>query len=291
MARKKESSTRDNVVSVRLDDSSIQAIDLLVQAGLAQSRSEGASQLINLGIQSGDALLQKAKFLAESVQKIKNEMIDAVKMRNIEKVKELLSKDESLANAQNEQGETAVLLSAYYHAKEIREMLLAKGPTLDLYEACAVGHTERIREILDAEPELVHVHNRDGYTPLGLASFFGHLETVKFLLTKNADVHQLSRDGQFNNTPLHAAIAGDHKEIVEILLKHGANVNARSEGAIRAGFTPLHVAAGKGNKEIASILLENGADINIKNEAGLTPAEYALQRGFKELADWLSLKK
>src|SRR4051794_16109852 len=110
MGRKKASSdTRDNVVSVRLDDTSIQTIDLLVQSGLAQSRSEGASLLIVLGIKSADDLLEQAKILAINVQRIKNDMIDAVKKRNVDKVRDLLNKDESLVNAQNELGETAVL--------------------------------------------------------------------------------------------------------------------------------------------------------------------------------------
>lgn len=293
MSRKKESSnTRDSVVSVRLDDSSMEAIDLLVQSGLAQSRSEGAAQLIIRGISSAEDLLQQAKHLAESVQRIKNEMIDSIKARNVDKVKELVTQDGSLINAQNEQGETAVLMTAYYQAKEIKDVLLAKSPNLDLYESCAVGNTERTIEILERQPELINSYNQDGYTPLGLASFFGHLETVKMLLHKGADVHQLSRDGQFNNTALHAAVAGNYEEVVIALLQHKVNVNARSSGVLRAGFTPLHVAVGRGEMKLASFLIQHGADINARNDAGLTPGEYALERGFTKLAEWLiQLKK
>lgn len=289
MGRKKEdSNTRDSVVSVRLDDSSIEAIDLLVESGLAQSRSEGAAQLIVRGINSSEDLLQQAKQLAESVQRVKNEMINAVKTRNVNKVKELVIQDDSLVNAQNEQGETAVLMAAYYHAKEVKDVLLAKGPNLDLFEACAVGNTERISDILEQQPGLINAYNRDGYTPLGLASFFGHLEAVKLLLQKGADIHELSRDGQFNNTALHAAVAGNYEGIVEILLHHQANVNARSKGAVRAGFTPLHVAAGRGQMNLVAALLEHGADRNATNDAGLTPGEYAIERGFTKLAEWLN---
>lgn len=289
MGRKKEdSNTRDSVVSVRLDDSSIEAIDLLVESGLAQSRSEGAAQLIVRGINSSEDLLQQAKQLAESVQRIKNEMINAVKARNVNKVKELVIQDNSLVNAKNEQGETAVLMAAYYHAKEVKDVLLAKGPNLDLFEACAVGNTERIIDILEQDPGLINAYNRDGYTPLGLASFFGHLEAVKLLLQKGANIHELSRDGQFNNTALHAAVAGNYEEIVEILLQHQANVNARSKGAVRAGFTPLHLAAGRGQRNMVAALIEHGADRNATNDAGLTPGEYAIERGFTRIAEWLN---
>jgi ankyrin repeat protein len=289
MGRKKASSdTRDNVVSVRLDETSIQAIDLLVQSGLAQSRSEGAAQLIVMGIKSADDLLKQAQKLAENVQRIKNEMIDAVKKRNADVVRDLLSKNESLVNAKNEQGESAVLMSAYYHVNEIRDLLLAKGPDLDFFEACSVGDKARVQMIINLQPELINSHNRDGYTPLGLASFFGHLETVKFLLLKGANVNELSKDNQFKNTALHAAIAGSHKEIVQLLLEHKADVNIRSRGAIRAGYTALHIAAGKGEKDIALMLLDYGADLSARNDNGFTPIEYAKQKGFTELAEWLS---
>lgn len=282
----KPSKTRDNVVSVRLDDASIQAIDLLVQSGLAQSRSDGAAQLIALGIQAADDLLLRARELRDKVHQIRQDMVEAVKGRNVDRVKALLAEDETLANATNEQGETAVLMAAYYHAHEIRDLLITKRPTLNFYEACSVGDTTRALQLLDENPTLLNQHNADGYTPLGLASFFGHPETVNCLLHEGADVNQLSRDGQMNNTALHAAIAGDYKEIAQSLIQLGADVNARAHGKLRAGFTPLHVAVRRNNQSICAMLLYHGADIHARNDAGQTPLDYALEQTHTELANW-----
>lgn len=283
MGRRK-TSIRNAVISIRLDEVSLGAVDLLVQAGLAQSRSEAAGQLIAIGVQSSEDLLKRAKILAESVQEMKNEMIDAIKSKNLDKVKQLLEQDRSLVNARNSEGETAVLMSAYYHANEIRDLLLERGPELDLYEAAAVGATGRVKELLETAPDLINSHNRDGYTLLGLASYFGNEETVRFLLEKGADVNFYSIDGQVSNAPLHTAIAGNHENIVRLLIEHGADLNLRCKGKIRPGFTPLHVAAHFNRISIARLLLSSGADPTIHNDARQTAINYAEEKGNYEIA-------
>lgn len=283
MGRRK-TSIRNAVISIRLDEVSLGAVDLLVQAGLAQSRSEAAGQLIAIGVQSSEDLLKRAKILAESVQEMKNEMIDAIKSKNLDKVKQLLEQDRSLVNARNSEGKTAVLMSAYYHANEIRDLLLERGPELDLYEAAAVGATGRVKELLEAAPDLINSHNRDGYTLLGLASYFGNEETVRFLLEKGADVNFYSIDGQVSNAPLHTAIAGNHENIVRLLIEHGADLNLRCKGKIRPGFTPLHVAAHFNRISIARLLLASGADPTIHNDARQTAIDYAEEKGNYEIA-------
>lgn len=78
--------TRNTVISVRVDGLSLEAIDLLVRSGLVQSRSEAVAQFVSLGIQSAGELLEKANQLAESVQRVRGEMMAAVKVREIAKV-------------------------------------------------------------------------------------------------------------------------------------------------------------------------------------------------------------
>ena len=72
----------------------------------------------------------------------------------------------------------------------------------------------------------------------------------------------------------HAAMDG-HTEVVKLLLKKKANVNARGRG----GFTALHNAAQKGHLEIVQMLLDNKADINVKNERDVTPLHLAAGKG------------
>lgn len=276
---------RNVVISVRLDETTLAAVDLLVDAGIAQSRSEAASQFISIGVQSSEELLLKARALEENVRKLKNEMLDAVKSRNLDKVKQLLEMDASLKDAKTEDGQTAVLMAAYYRANEIKELLLHKGAELNLYEAAAVGNTSRVQEIADKSPQLIDSHSFDGYTPLGLAAHFGNEDTAAYLLEAGADVNLRGKDGKLNNMPLHASIAGNHIHMAKLLLEHGADPNSLCEGEVRKGCTSLHVAAHFNRVDMAKLLLEHGAEPYIRNSDSLTAPEYALAKGNAEIAE------
>lgn len=100
------SQARNTVISVRVDDETSRTIDLLVQAGLAQSRSEAVAQLVALGINSAGELLARARQLAENLQRLKGEMFAAVKAKDIEGVKALLDHDPALLRMWSEGGDT-----------------------------------------------------------------------------------------------------------------------------------------------------------------------------------------
>ncbi len=69
---------------------------------------------------------------------------------------------------------------------------------------------------------------------------------------------------------VYACFSGQY-DVVQLLLAHGADVNA-----IRVnGLTGLHMAALRGNVEIAQFLLEKGANINVLTKDGVSPLAYA----------------
>ncbi|MDF2814353.1 MAG: ankyrin repeat protein [Paenibacillus sp.] len=275
------------VLSIRLDELSMQAVDLLVESGIETNRSRAVSHFVSLGIQASADLLEKAKLLADNVHELRKEMIEAVKINNVDKVAELINRDASLVNSSNPNGETAVLMAAYYRANEIKELLINNGAELNIFEAAAVGDTARVRELLHQAPSLIASYNTDGFTPLGLASHFGNEETVKLLLDQGAEVNARSKDGNLNNMALHAAIAGNHERVADILIQNGADVNARCEGKWRMGWGPLHVAGYFGRVSIIRLLLEHSADKTAINDKGETPYEVAIPRGHQESANLL----
>ncbi len=99
----------------------------------------------------------------------------------------------------------------------------------------------------------------------------GILERVKELITVHkADVNTVDKSGY---TPLHLTCLMGHKEIVNFLIKAGANVNAKRG---TSGSTPLHYACGKVFPEIVSALLAAKANVSEKNEINsTTPLFYA----------------
>ena len=80
-------------------------------------------------------------------------------------------------------------------------------------------------------------------------------------------------------TPLHEAAQRGSKGIAEVLLKAGADVNAKAKD----GWTPLHIAVSGKQREVAELLLANHADPNAKNNAGQTPLHLAVQSGQREI--------
>ena len=170
------------------------------------------------------------------------------------------------------------ILSALYEGRtEDAETLAAEEQSLDVFEAAALGRTERVRELLDADPSLTGAWTPDGFQALHLAAFFGHAETTDLLLERGADPATLSRHEFVKVTPLHSAVAAEGAEdtrTVEVLLGRGAPVDAGAEG----GGTPLHSAAFNGNVEIVQALLDRGADPNAAKDDGKTPLDLAREQ-------------
>lgn len=210
------------------------------------------------------------------------ELYDSIKANDAGKAAEVLSRDPALANAKLQGDLSAVLLAAYYGRQEIVDLLLESGAQLNIFEASAVGRTDRVVEILDRQPSLANEYAPDGFTPLGLASFFGHVEIVKLLLLRGAQVNTASNNSQ-RVMPLHSAVASRQLAIAQALLEHKADVNARQQD----GFTPLHEAAQNGQLEMVELLLRHGAAVDVPKDDGQTALALAEQYGHQEVVDLL----
>jgi ankyrin repeat protein len=115
------------------------------------------------------------------------EIFDAVRAGDTGRLQALLRSNPGLANARNERGHTPVLIAQYRDKPDAVALLLAAEPELDIFDAASVGRTERVAEWLDRDPGLLNAASSDGFSPLGLAAFFGHADTVKLLLARGAD--------------------------------------------------------------------------------------------------------
>lgn len=171
----------------------------------------------------------------------------------------LLERHPSLLQCRNEQGDSPLLAAIYAGQKPIFEWLLERGAGINLFEAAALGQAEIARGLLADNPSLATAYSHDGWTPLHLASFFGHREIVDLLLDHGAEIDARSRSERFarDNTPLHAAAANRQTGVAEMLIERGADFNARDG----SGFTPLGLAANNRNDILVMVLLERGAVI------------------------------
>jgi len=204
------------------------------------------------------------------------DFFNAIKAGNADEVLRLLSADPDLIHAK-ENGLSPVLVAAYHDKLEIAAFLAEKTVALTIFEAAATGHTNELMMQIASDPALVNAIAEDGFQPLGLACFFGHIEAAEYLLKAGAEINSPS------NNPLHAAsiqsaAAAGHLEIVSMLLKHGADPNVREQG----GFTPLHAAAENGDLDMIRVLMLHGADLEAKSNDGKTPLDLAVQGAYAE---------
>jgi ankyrin repeat protein len=163
------------------------------------------------------------------------------------------------------------MLAVYRGDSEEVERLLALDPELDVFEAAAVGRIDRLRELLDADPELVRARSVDDGTALHFAAFFRQPEATRLLVERGADLEAVA--STFGNvTPLHSACASGERESARILLEAGADPNVRQQG----GFTPLHAAAQNGDEELTRLLLARGADPEAAADDGRKPRDLGL---------------
>lgn len=151
-----------------------------------------------------------------------------------------------------------------------------------IFAAAAKGQSDELRSLAENDPALVNTHSPDGFTPLGLATFFGHAEAVEALLAAGADVNLASRESM-KMPPLGSAMAVQRNDIARTLIEHGADVNGKAANDL----TALHTAAARGNLEAAKLLLEHGADRNAASTDGKTPIDYAEERNQPEMVEFL----
>lgn len=152
-----------------------------------------------------------------------------------------------------------------------------------IFAAAAKGQTDELRSLIENDSALINAFSPEGFTPLGLAAFFGHAETVEALLGAGADANLTSRESM-KMPPLGSAMAVQRNDIARTLIEHGADVNGKAVNDL----TALHTAAARGNLEAAKLLLDRGADVDARATDGKTPLDYAQERNQPEMVEFLS---
>jgi ankyrin repeat protein len=206
------------------------------------------------------------------------EAFEAARTGDVERLDALLAADPSLAAARNDQGLSILMQALYHQQAEAAQRLLRAEPALDLFEAAAVGRTDRIEELARQDPATAVAFAPDGFTALHFAAFFAQPAAVEAMLRHGARVNAVSGNPSAV-TPLHSAVAGASAEAVAFLLAAGAEVDARQAG----GFTPLMGAAFAGLADVVEQLLAAGADPALSNDEGKTAADLAAERGHSDL--------
>uniref|UniRef100_A0A8C3A394 Euchromatic histone-lysine N-methyltransferase 1a n=1 Tax=Cyclopterus lumpus TaxID=8103 RepID=A0A8C3A394_CYCLU len=154
--------------------------------------------------------------------------------------------------------------------QEICHMLVQAGANLDMFDeqqrtplmaACENSHLDTVKYLLRAGAVVGH-KDIIGFTCLHLAAKLGHCDIVHHLLSKASKYVNCQDDGGW--TPITWAVEYKHKELVQLLLARGADVNIRD----KEENVCLHWAALSGCDDVALALLEARCDLNAVNVHG-----------------------
>ena len=204
---------------------------------------------------------------------------DAALDGNIEAVKQHLAAGTDV-NARYMGGETPLHFTALDSQKEIVELLISKGA--DVNAKNDYGETP-----LDKANYLPETSTADLLRKHG-GKTAEELKTEGNPAEPDAEAKKTEPPtAKAPDISIHSAASGGDIEAVKQHLAAGTDVNARYFGA-----TPLHASAGLGRKEIVELLIAEGADVNAglnsdNEHKGKTPLNAAIEAGKDEIAHLL----
>ncbi|MEG4228888.1 ankyrin repeat domain-containing protein [Microcoleus sp. N9_B2] len=229
-------------------------------------------------------------------------------------VAELLIAKGADVNAKSAYGWTPLHMAAVYDHIKVAQTLIVKGADINAWTGSQYfdgtplffARSPEMTKLLIAKGADVNAKNKNGLTPLHRAR---SKAIAKILLAAGAKINikeDNARNGK-STALLHNAAKIGFKELVQQLIKDGANVAIRDDyrrtplhyaatkevaallmldiNAIdQSGDTPLHLAVDRGSQDIAELLIANGARVNVRNAKGQTPLYRAIAIGHNEIA-------
>ena len=179
--------------------------------------------------------------------------------------------------ASNSNGLTVIHFASRNSNQEVVEFLLKSDKisvnaadnlnrTPLMYACCDGGRLDNIKILIQNGAD-IYARDNNGSTVLHCASASSNQEVVEFLLKLNKI--SVNATNHFNQTPLmHACVDGDRLDKIKMLLKNGANIQARDY----YGSTVLHIASRNSKQEVVEFLLKlNEISVNATDNLNITP--------------------
>jgi serine/threonine-protein phosphatase 6 regulatory ankyrin repeat subunit B len=206
-------------------------------------------------------------------------------------VDSFLQRPEITINVQDDKGFTPLHLAAHQgHVGVVERLLQLKGPSqLALMDGAANRSVHLTSESRHPNELNINGINKDGNTPLHLASEEGHVKVVQVLLEhiSESSFNWKNNDG---NTPLHLATNNGHAEVAKLFLDHTIFELIFNGEDNNIGNTLIHLATKNGHVEVVKVLLQQTTfrlDLNEKNDVGNTPLHLACGEGHDKVVQFL----
>ena len=154
---------------------------------------------------------------------------------------------------------------------------------LPLHHAVKQNDIEKVKDILGSNTIDIHAEDDNGITPLIEACITGNEKIVNILLKAGCPAQP---PHGFKHSPLRGATVCGHHHLIPILLQHGANPNALSDGnrtpLMGACFLRKGVPAEKSVLCVSELLKDERTDVKVLNSFGESALDLAQVRGYTE---------
>ena len=174
-----------------------------------------------------------------------------------------LIKDGANINVVGDQGETPIMAATYHN------------------------HVDTVKALIDAGAD-IELQDKKQNNPFLYASKEGYIDIVKLTIDAGTNIKETNHSG---NTALIAAAERGHVEVVkELLNRTQIDVNYKNDHGGTALLETIVLGNGSENhKQVVQLLIDHGADVNMANREGIAPLQHAEKRGFKEIVNMLKL--
>ncbi len=260
-------------------------------------------------------------------------LLESAKRGDLARVRELIGKGADV-NCRGEYGYTPLLMAVRYDRLEIAETMIAKGAEINVdtdldWQQKEWGFTPLLWAVNNSYVDMAALllgsgasvgrQGRGRDVPLLIAARKDSLPLVEMLIARGAKVDESDEMG--DETALRDAVAGGDLDMVDFLIRKGADITRRNQGggcllsaAVGRGHfsavrylcekgLPVNSADGRGvtpifsaldsrveSRYILEYLIERGADVSVRSADGTTPLIVASHHGNKEAAETLIAK-
>ena len=149
-----------------------------------------------------------------------------------------------------------------------------------IFTPVSTNRLDILKVIVESGANVNHA-DKDGMTPLIIASQQGYEMIVDYLIAKGAKVNTEDYSG---STSLMLASQHGRGNVVKKLIDSGANINQQAKSN---GRSALYCSCGNNQLDVVRILVENGADLEIQNNQNHSPLCIAAITGHREITKYL----
>ena len=202
---------------------------------------------------------------------------------NSEETVEILLENGADANSWNENGFLPIHIAARVDSLKNMQLLIKFGAIVDtrcqsgwlaIHHAIYKKRTHIVRFLIENGSDVnASVDSENCYTSIHIATKVGSPDIIEILIKAGANVN--SRN-YYDAMPIHVAVSFGYLDCVKLMTRYGADINARGPRSWR----PIHFAVFKNFIEVVQYLLQNGAEVNPKDDDGAMPIHLAAKSGY-----------